>query len=177
MLRIFNRSQAALRSFLGLGSSQFSFNDTIIPTFDVWRFLRGRGEQTQTSLNVAVIAPGAVSQIGLTAPGAGTWFLHAISIESAGPLTSGSWRYWFEHSPVVQLPNSSSYGLDSRFDSIPRVGGGIVKLGLLLPTPLLVYSTVATSELINCWVFNDTASVGNLSATLRALWTQTELAP
>ena len=77
--RLISRPQGLLRSWFGLGPSQFTAADMILPTYDVDALMRGPQDtiiRTGSALNVV---PGTVGIAIITLPARGNYLLDAVS--------------------------------------------------------------------------------------------------
>jgi len=169
--RTFSRPQAAVRGFFGLGPEQFNSEDTVFPIYEIDPLLQTPADTIVLSTNLAAVAPGVESQGTILPPAAGAYFLDFVSLESAGPATSGSWTAWA--TLIRARPVWAGLNFTSRINLIaPRVfnrAGGVqlqTDGGRVYPPILVVSRGTNLEDAFGLQVFNSAASVGNLSATL-----------
>jgi len=172
--RALTRAQNTLRSFFGLGVEQISVLDLIIPTIDIGHLLASYQEQQIITAITGAVIPGAAEAIALPPPRNGIWLVDWIGFETPGPTTSGSGTF----TCAVQTVRAGITEQFSIFDSQPRLtrmAGGTFYCGRKFDPPALLWRTPTFSDEILLTVFNEAASVGNMTTQLTALVRQLEL--
>jgi len=176
-VRGFTRPQNLLRAFFGLGPEQFSLEDVIFPTIDVDHLMRSSSDTTILQNATAATAPGASANVSLALPADGAWLIHAVSVQSAGPATSGSFRMSANFGldeDNWDVVGGANIGIFDNFDLWARVGGVVVSKAKWFDKPPVLYSRGGDSDLINGHILNDAASVGNAVLTLMVMARQLE---
>jgi len=153
--------------------------DNIVPTLDTDFLFRSNQDSQLLVLSSGAVTPGTVGSISITPPSPGTWLLHAISFDSLGPATSGSWRFsaWLQLSAGA-WGAAANLGLFDNNVQIPRAGiGSRVAFGKQWDKSLVFHRVaIGVSDTIEGSVFNEAASVGNLTVTMSALVRQVDSA-
>jgi hypothetical protein len=176
--RQLSRAQGLLRGFFGLGPAQFSMTDNIVPVLDTDFLQRSNQDCQLLVLSSGAVTPGNAGSISITPPSPGTWLLHALSIDSLGPATSGNWRFcaWIAHSAAA-WGLASNVGLFDQYPSIPRAGNGRNVFGRYWNKSIVFHRVgIGVSDTLEATVFNEAGSVGNLTVTMSALVRQVDSA-
>jgi len=176
MERLITRPQSLLRSFFGLGPDQFSLLDTIIPTLDVDVLMRSVADCQVLLATSAPIAPGARGNATVSMPAQGTWLVHAVSLDSSGPATSGNIRM----GAAVQFDTDiwavgGIFSLFDKFDSLPKMGVDLNVIGKWFDRPLILHrDRPGNADAVIGILFNEAASVGNATVRCHVLARQLE---
>jgi len=177
--RSLSRAQGLLRGFFGLGPAQFTMTDNIVPVMDTDFLSRSNQDSQLLVLSSGSVAPGTVGSISITPPTPGTWLLHALSLDSLGPATSGNWRFsaWIAHSAAA-WGLAANVALFDQYPQIPRAGvGSRVAFGRYWSKSIVFHRvSIGVSDTLEATVFNEAASVGNLIVTMSALVRQVDSA-
>jgi hypothetical protein len=173
--RLFTRAQSLLRSFFGLGPSQFSLSDTIVPTIDVDMLMRSSLDLQLTTATSAAIAPGSITTTGLPLPiGSGMFQLMHLSLDTQGPATSGTFRMGAnsQHNQAIWGINASMSLIDTEilYTKIGVPAATQRRSARFDKPPIFNQRAAGGSDTLLFSGINDAASVGNMTVTATAMW-------
>jgi hypothetical protein len=174
--RQFQKGQSFLRGFFGLGPSQFSSVDGIIPTIDIDFLLRSNQDCEIVTNSFSPVVPGAANTINISCPRAGAWLLHGFGIATSGPATSGFCRAFASLTyNTPQWATAGAFGLLDTGVIIPRNSGGVaIYVGRMLDRPVVMHRFGATTDQVTLQLHNDSTSVGNATFTVYCIFRPVE---
>lgn len=174
----FTRAQSNVRSLFGLGNAQLAGIDEVVrPVFDVnWALIHPQ-EQEVLTVVVAGVAPGANGLASGAPAGTGIFLVDFISLNTVGPVTSGSVTV----NAAISRTRGATAGIqEALFDGervLNRIAGANSIIGRSFLPPLLMFNTPNSSDSLNISLFNAAASVGNASLTAQMVFRRFPLTP